>query len=234
MDNFHSYLDNLSARYGRNKVFPDFLDIVVCCLSMKQQEDLYFKTIKGYNKDDLDVFVSAFAALVVEMDNNGEGLKDVLGCYFEEYFHNEKLGQFFTPPSVCRIMNSLVSPDGTTYDPCCGSGRLFLEAAKENRNIMFYGADISDICCKMTLINMCLNGLKCRISWMDSLSLEVFGEWAVLIHPIYKNPYIVKLEIQEKEIQKAPQIEQKEFAFEDFSSEEQTLIKKTKYKKFIA
>ncbi len=201
MDKFQTYLDNLSARFGRNRVFPDFLDIVVCCLSMNQQEDLYFKTIKRYNKNDLDLFVQAFAALVVEMDNDGEGLKDVLGCYFEEYFYNEKLGQFFTPPSVCCLMTSLISPDSTTYDPCCGSGRFFLESAKENRNITFYGADISDMCCKMTLINMCLNGLKCHVSWMNSLSLEVFGAWTVQIHPIYNAPYISKVEQLDKEYQ---------------------------------
>lgn len=201
MDKFQNYLDNLSARYGRNKVFPDFLDIVVCCLSMNQQEELYHRTIKGYSKQDLDVFVNAFAALVIEMDNNGQGLKDVLGCYFEEYFYNEKLGQFFTPPSICSLMTSLISPESTTYDPCCGSGRFFLEAAKENRNIIFYGADVSDICCKMTLINMCLNGLKCHISWMNSLSLEVFGYWTVQIHPTFNAPYISQIKQVDKENQ---------------------------------
>lgn len=199
MDKFSTYIDSLSARHGRSKVFDDFLTIVICCLSMGKKEDLYFKTIKAYNKDELNIIVQAFAALVVEMDDDGKGLKDVLGVYFEEYFYNQKLGQFFTPPSICKLMTDIIPAKGQdVHDPCCGSGRFFLSVAGNNRNVTFYGADISEVCCKMTLINMCLNGLKCRISCMNSLTLEKFKEWAVVIQKFTNCPYIVEIEEQNK------------------------------------
>ena len=132
---------------------------------MGKQEELYFKTIKSYNRDDLEILKEAFAALVFEMDNDGQGLKNVLGEYFEEHFYNEKLGQFFTSPSLCKLMAELNPIEGkNVYDPCCGSGRLFLAAAEKNRKVTFFGGDVSETCCKMTIINMCLNGLKCHIA----------------------------------------------------------------------
>lgn len=228
MDKFANYIDNLSARYGRSKVFNDFLTIAVCCLSMRKQEELYFKTIKSYNPEELDIISQAFAALVVEMDNCGAGLKDVLGEYFEEYFYNERLGQFFTPPCICNLMAELTPANGQDIsDPCCGSGRFFLAIAKNNRYNTFYGADISETCCKMTLINMCLNGLKCRISWMNSLSLEVYKEWAV-VHQIFTNcPYIIEIKgIEEKNEEIITEVQSSEPIDQDF--------KPFKFRRFIA
>lgn len=54
MDKFANYIDYLSVRHGRSKVFNDFLTIVVCCLSMGKQEELYFKTIKPYTREELE------------------------------------------------------------------------------------------------------------------------------------------------------------------------------------
>lgn len=211
MDKFANYIDYLSVRHGRSKVFNDFLTIVVCCLSMGKQEELYFKTIKPYTREELETIAQAFAALVIEMDNKGEGLKDILGEYFEEYFHNEKLGQFFTPPDICRLIAEINPTNrNDVYDPCCGSGRLFLATAGINRTAIFYGADLSETCCKMTLINMCLNGLKNRISWMDSLTNEIFKEWVVTFTDYPRIPYILELEQDKQEPEHISNIEQKD------------------------
>lgn len=225
MDKFCDYIDDLSRRYGRDKVFNDFLTIAVCCLSMGKQENLYLKTIKGYTRKELTTFQEAFAVLVIEMDNGGKGLKDVLGEYFEEHFYNDKLGQFFTPPSLCKLMAELNPIEGkNVYDPCCGSGRFFLAAAEKNRKVTFYGGDVSETCCKMTLINMCMNGLKCRIAWMNSLSMEIYKEWAVTFTIFPRIPYIVELnkEMQSEEIKETEPVQiieqkdKKQFKFRRF------------------
>lgn len=233
MDKFCDYIDDLSRRHGRDKVFNDFLTIVVCCLSMGKQEELYFKTIKGYTREELTTFQEAFTALVIEMDNNGAGLKDVLGRYFEEHFYNEKLGQFFTPPSLCKLMAELNPIEGkNVYDPCCGSGRIFLAAAEKNREVTFFGGDISETCCKMTLINMCLNGLKCRIAWMNSLTMEIYKEWAVTFNYFPHVPFIVALE---KETQTDEIIDvRKRVESSPIKSTEENEIKPFKYKRFTA
>jgi type I restriction-modification system DNA methylase subunit len=67
----------------------------------------------------------------------------------------------------------------TIQDPACGSGRMLLSAAKIERNNYFFGADIDNRCCKMTVINMCLNDLQGEVAWMNSLSQEHWGGFSV-------------------------------------------------------
>ena len=159
-ESFGKYLEGISRIHGRAKVFDDFLQIIVCCLSMGRKEELYFKTIKPYSKEELNLFSQAFASLIVQMDNTP--LNDPFG----EFLSNSKNGQFFTPIGICDLMTQLttaVKPteerrngDVRVYDPACGSGRLLLSAAKQDKEQFFIGADISYVCCLMTIINLCL------------------------------------------------------------------------------
>jgi type I restriction enzyme M protein len=63
--------------------------------------------------------------------------KDVLGKVFE-YFLGEfalaegkKGGQFYTPTSVVRLLVEMLEPyEGRVFDPCCGSGGMFVQSEK--------------------------------------------------------------------------------------------------------
>lgn len=63
--------------------------------------------------------------------------KDVLGQVYE-YFLGEfalaegkKGGQFYTPRSVVRLLVEMLEPfEGRVYDPCCGSGGMFIQSEK--------------------------------------------------------------------------------------------------------
>ncbi len=63
--------------------------------------------------------------------------KDVLGRVFE-YFLGEfalaegkKGGQFYTPSSVVRLLVEMLEPyEGRVFDPCCGSGGMFVQSEK--------------------------------------------------------------------------------------------------------
>ena len=186
MKKFANILEKLSQSHSRSRIFSDFLTMVVCALSMQTQEELYLQTVKNYERKDLDLFAEAFALLVAEMDNNGEGLRDCLGDYFQEYISGGHNGQFFTPENICELMASLTifednMQDNKTVNDCaCGSGRTLLAAAKINRFLFFSGADISRDCCLMTLINLCLNNLEGEVLWMDTLSYKVFDRWIIL------------------------------------------------------
>ena len=101
---FSNYMDQLAPKYGVSHVFSDFLEMTVCALSLGQMEDYYFEVIKRYNKDELQVFSSALAALIIDMENDGEGLKDSFGDFFMEHISYGKAGQFFTPEHICEMM----------------------------------------------------------------------------------------------------------------------------------
>jgi hypothetical protein len=60
----------------------------------------------------------------------------------------------------------------TVCEPCGGSGRLLLAAAKVNPDRLFVGQDIDLRCVRITAINLALRGLCGSVIWGDSLALE--------------------------------------------------------------
>ena len=230
MSEFSKHIENAGRRVGRQKAFCDFLTFAVCCLSMQTAEEEYLTTAKKYNADEMLSFSNAFAVLVMEMDNKGEGLKDCLGDYFMEILSNERRGQFFTPQTICDFMSEIVQPANreSLCDCCCGSGRMFLSAAKQNRHLIFHGADIDLQCCQMTLINMCLNGLCGYVSHMDSLRMEEWRRWSIQIHPLLFIPYIREIEVPKYEIEKtkiaALPMAQRESLLISVQGNEQTIL----------
>ena len=63
--------------------------------------------------------------------------KDLIGRVYE-YFLKEfavnatkEEGEFYTPHDVVQLIAALIEPfDGTLYDPCCGSGGMFIQSAE--------------------------------------------------------------------------------------------------------
>lgn len=128
----------------------------------------------------------AFGAMVIKMDNNGEGLLNCFGNFFMEHLSNKHNGQFFTPQHLCELMAQLTTPVGygTSIADCCvGTGHTVMAAAKINRNTLFYGADNDRKCCLMSLINFCLNGMLGEVTHMNSLSNEYYDGWVIELHP---------------------------------------------------
>jgi type I restriction enzyme M protein len=83
--------------------------------------------------DRLEALVAAVHALREELSRGHR--RDLLGrCYeflLERFAEGASRGEFYTPPSVGRLMVRLVGPLGpTVYDPCCGSGGLLARAAQ--------------------------------------------------------------------------------------------------------
>ncbi len=203
MKDFISIIEYTGRKHGVVGAFNDFLTFAVCALSMGAKEEEYLKIAEKYTSEEMTNFSQAFALMVHEMDNHGEGLKDCLGDYFMEVQGSNWHGQFFTPQPLCDMMGQLAGnnyKDGDKVNDCaCGSGRMLLSVAKQNRKCVFYASDIDYQCCQMTLINFCLNGLTGYVSHMNTLSLEVWKNWGVGIHPIHLVPYIFEINFTEKE-----------------------------------
>ena len=109
----------------------------------------------------------------VELGNINE---DFIGRIYE-YFVNEfakegaqESGMFFTPKSLVEVISLIIEPDhGTILDPACGSGGMFLQAAKycQNHGIKFqekctvFGQELKTTTanlCKMNLAVHTING----------------------------------------------------------------------------
>ena len=193
LKSFSQYILQIGYKYGLHSVFDDFLEMVVCALSLGAKEDRYHEIVRNYEKPDAYLMAEAFGSLVIEMDNNGDGLKDGFGDFYMEYLSYGRNGQFFTPESLCDMMARILYPAGfgeKVADCCCGSGRMLLAAARVSRNSLFFGADIDRTCAMMCLINLCLNGLMGEVCWMDTLMNRFYGGWRIELHLEKAVPYI--------------------------------------------
>jgi len=132
--------------------------------------------------------------IITEIGELSEGFNDPLGSLYEDVISKGRLSQFFTPPHISDFMAAITvganaAPGRTVFDPACGSGRVLLSAAKINRHLLLYGADIDLILCKVALVNMLLNSLTGEIAHMNSLTNEFFAGYKT--DTILKNGYHV-------------------------------------------
>lgn len=104
---------------------------------------------------------------------DGTSEKDILGNTYQyclrKFAENEgKLaGEFFTPECVVKTLVEVLQPyNGRVYDPCCGSGGMFVQSAKfvENHSgnindISVYGQDSNPTTWKLAQMNLAIRGI---------------------------------------------------------------------------
>ena len=117
--------------------------------------------------DVVDLFTN------VQMIEHGSE-KDILGRTYEYCLsmfaeqEGKRGGEFFTPSCVVRTLVEILQPfNGRVYDPCCGSGGMFVQSAKfvENHsgninNIAIYGQDSNPTTWKMAQMNLAIRGIE--------------------------------------------------------------------------
>ena len=100
--------------------------------------------------------------------------KDLIGRVYE-YFLKEfavnatkEEGEFYTPHDVVQLIAAMIEPfDGTLYDPCCGSGGMFIQSTdlvKEKQGdisrINIYGQEKEPATYRLAKMNLALRGLS--------------------------------------------------------------------------
>ena len=117
--------------------------------------------------DVVDLFTN------IQMIDHGNS-KDILGRTYEyclaKFAEQEgKLaGEFYTPSCVVRTLVEVLQPyNGRVYDPCCGSGGMFVQSSKfiENhggniKNISVYGQDSNPTTWKLAQMNLAIRGIE--------------------------------------------------------------------------
>ena len=117
--------------------------------------------------DVVDLFTN-----IKMLDHSNE--KDVLGRTYEYCLsmfaeqEGKRGGEFFTPSCVVRTLVEILQPfKGRVYDPCCGSGGMFVQSAKfvENHSgnisdISIYGQDSNPTTWKMAQMNLAIRGIE--------------------------------------------------------------------------
>lgn len=123
------------------------------------------------NKQRLGDVVDLFTN--IKMSEHGDE-KDILGRTYEYCLsmfaeqEGKRGGEFFTPSCVVRTLVEVLQPfKGRVYDPCCGSGGMFVQSAKfveshsgNINNIAIYGQDSNPTTWKMAQMNLAIRGIE--------------------------------------------------------------------------
>lgn len=100
--------------------------------------------------------------------------KDLIGRVYEYYLQafsinaNKEDGEFYTPRSLVELIATMIEPfDGTLYDPCCGSGGMFIQCAKlveahggNTKTINVYGQESEPATFRLAKMNLAVRGIS--------------------------------------------------------------------------
>ena len=113
-------------------------------------------------------------------EGQGEGAdkshraKDILGRVYEYFLtqfasaEGKNGGQFYTPSCVVRVLVEMLAPyKGRIYDPCCGSGGMFVQSEKfveahggKIGDISIYGQESNSTTRRLAVMNLALRGIE--------------------------------------------------------------------------
>jgi type I restriction enzyme M protein len=99
--------------------------------------------------------------------------RDVLGQVYEYFLgqfasaEGKKGGQFYTPASIVKTLVAVLAPhDGKVYDPCCGSGGMFVQSEKfieahggKLGDVSIYGQESNPTTWRLAAMNLALRGI---------------------------------------------------------------------------
>jgi len=105
--------------------------------------------------------------------------KDVLGRVYEYFLsqfagsEGKRGGEFYTPSGVVRLLVEMLEPyQGRVYDPCCGSGGMFVQSERfveehggRLGDIAIYGQELNNTTWRLCMMNLAVRGIEGDIRW---------------------------------------------------------------------
>ena len=132
---------------------------------------------KNYGRADLDKHrLGELIDLIgsIQLADVASRSKDLLGRVFEYFLtqfasaEGKNGGQFYTPSCVVRLLVEMLAPyKGRIYDPCCGSGGMFVQSEKfveahggKLGDISIYGQESNPTTRRLAVMNLALRGIE--------------------------------------------------------------------------
>jgi type I restriction enzyme M protein len=105
--------------------------------------------------------------------DNASTARDVLGQVYEYFLgmfanaEGKRGGQFYTPASIVKTLVAVLSPhEGKVYDPCCGSGGMFVQSEKfieahggKIGDVAIYGQEANPTTWRLAAMNLAIRGI---------------------------------------------------------------------------
>jgi type I restriction enzyme M protein len=142
------------------------------------------KSLKGALPDNyfsrMGIDVSKLAALIDSINNIDtveDKQEDIVGRVYEYFLgkfaatEGKGGGEFYTPKCVVNLIAEMIEPySGKIYDPCCGSGGMFVQSVKfvENhqgnqKDISIYGQEQTSTTYKLAKMNLAIRGIAANL-----------------------------------------------------------------------
>ena len=151
----------------------------------------------GLDKQRLGELIDLIGTIGLGEEENRS--KDILGRVYE-YFLSEfasaegkRGGQFYTPRCVVRTLVEMLAPyQGRVYDPCCGSGGMFVQSEAfveahggQRDDISIYGQESNPTTRQLALMNLAIRGIEANLGpeHADSFHRD--------LHPDLKADYVL-------------------------------------------
>ena len=147
----------------------------------KDNESLKGVLSKDYARPELNkIMLGELITLITNIDLKEDGSsKDILGRVYEYFLsqfagaEGKRGGEFYTPRSVVRTLVEMLEPySGRIYDPCCGSGGMFVQSEKFVKehggrigDIAIYGQESRHVTWRLAKMNLAVRGIDSDIHW---------------------------------------------------------------------
>ncbi|HQR53303.1 MAG TPA: class I SAM-dependent DNA methyltransferase [Burkholderiales bacterium] len=133
----------------------------------------------------------------IALGDSASKSKDTLGRVYEYFLaqfasaEGKKGGQFYTPSHVVRVLVEMLAPyKGRVYDPCCGSGGMFVQSEKfieahagKLGDISIYGQESNYTTWRLAKMNLAIRGIDAQIAHGDAFHNDR--------HPDLKADYVL-------------------------------------------
>ena len=122
----------------------------------------------------------------IGMAEEADRSRDILGRVYEYFLggfagaEGKRGGEFYTPRSVVRLLVEMLEPyKGRVYDPCCGSGGMFVQSEKfveehggHIGDIAIYGQESNYTTWRLAKMNLAVRAIDADICWNNEGSLH--------------------------------------------------------------
>src|SRR5438093_2497839 len=133
----------------------------------------------------------------IALGSTADRAKDTLGRVYEYFLarfasaEGKSGGQFYTPSRVVRVLVEVLAPyKGRVYDPCCGSGGMFVSSEKfieahsgKLGDISIYGQESNYTTWRLAKMNLAIRGIDAQIAHGDTFHNDK--------HPDLKADYVL-------------------------------------------
>ncbi|RMD68030.1 MAG: SAM-dependent DNA methyltransferase, partial [Gammaproteobacteria bacterium] len=147
----------------------------------------------GLNKQRLGQLIDLFSN--IQVGTAEARAQDVIGRVYEYFLaqfasaEGKKGGQFYTPSCVVNLLVEMIEPfKGRVYDPCCGSGGMFVQSVRfveahatgngghARSQISIYGQESNYTTWRLCKMNLAVRGIEGHIAHGDTFLHDAFPD----------------------------------------------------------